>query len=160
MELEEMKFKVDAYYGVDTADKKRDKLHSDARKLFIFMARRMDFNGSKRKYIYQEIGNLINRNHDTCIYNYEVALQWFEAGDHEFKRDLFAVFGVVEKGNKEAKRLDRLRLAYDSLLLSIPDGMHDEIMETITLKINARKWKSKNEYLVVTSTDGISENVW
>jgi hypothetical protein len=54
---------------------------------------------------------------------------------------LFAVFDIVEKGNKEAKRLDRLRVAYDDLLLSIPDGMHDEIMETINLKIKARKWK-------------------
>lgn len=142
MELEEIKFKVDTYYSVDIACRNRDKIHSNARKLFLFMARRMDFNGSKRKYIYQEIGNLINRNHDTCIYHYEVANQWFEAGDHEFKRDLLAVFDIVEEGNKETKRLDRLRLAYDDLLLSIPDGMHDEIMETINLKIKAKSWNS------------------
>ena len=142
MELEEIKFKVDAYYGVDISAKSRDKTHSDARKLFVFMARKREFNGSKRKYIYQEIGNLINRNHDTIIYHYEVANQWFEAGDHEFKRDLFAVFDIVESGNKEAKRLDRLRVAYDDILLSIPEGMHDEIMETINLKIKARNWKS------------------
>lgn len=159
MDLEEMKFKVDTYYGVDTASKSRVSPHTDARKLLIFMARSANLNGGKGKYVYQEIGNLINRNHDTCIYHYKVAKQWFDAGDHEFNRDLFAVFGVSNK-SKEARRLDRLRLAYDSLLLSIPEGMHDEIMETITLKINARKWKSKNEYEVITSTDSISESIW
>ena len=160
MELIEIKDMVDDFYGIDISGKSQNKIHADARKLFVFMARRKPYNNRKRKYTYQDIGNMINRNHDTCIYHYEVALQWFEAGDHAFRRDLFVVFDIKEKKPKEVLRLDRIRLAYDDLLMSIPEGMHDEIMQTIKLKIKASKWKSKDKCLVVTSSDGLSENVW
>ena len=145
MELIEIKNKVENYYAIDMSDRNNGKRHSDARKLYVFMARNLKYNGRKDKIVYQDIGDLIGRKHETCIYHNKVANQWFDAGDHEFRRDLFAVFGVMEKDDKEILRLDRLRLVYDDLLLSIPEGMHDEIMETIHLKIESRKWKSNTD---------------
>lgn len=160
MELQEMRDKVNDYYGIDMSDKSRNKVHADARKLYIFMARRKRYNGKKHRYTYQDIGNQINKNHDTCLYHHNVSKQWFKSGDHAFRRDLFVVFDVKEKPPKETLRLDRVRLAYDDLLMSIPDGMHDEIMETIKLKISATKWKNNDECLVITSTNDISHKAF
>tara|TARA_R110000822_G_scaffold310489_2_gene443459 strand:+ start:357 stop:839 length:483 start_codon:yes stop_codon:yes gene_type:complete len=160
MELYEIKNKVEEYYGLDISCKNRGKEYSDARRLFVFMARSMQFNGSSKKFIYQDIGDMINRGHDSCLYHYRIALQWFKSRDKEFNRDLFLIFGIESFEDRESLRLDRLRIAFDDILLSIPDGMHEEIMQTIKLKVKSTQWKHEDKCLVISGSDGISGSVF
>ena len=70
------------------------------------------------------------------------------------------IFGIESFEDRESLRLDRLRIAFDDILLSIPDGMHEEIMQTIKLKVKSTQWKHEDKCLVISGSDGISGSVF
>jgi hypothetical protein len=141
MDIIEIRNKINAYYGIDMTDGNQSKPNSNAKKVFVFICRSRKYNGTGSKIVYRVIGSVLNIKHETCIYHNKIALQWFSAGDTAFRRDLFLIFGIKEKKPKEIIRLGKIREVYDDLLLSVPDGMHEEIIKTIKLKVQASKWK-------------------
>lgn len=154
LNLEEIKEKIENHFNLDIAAKSRDEDHSNARRIFCYVAR-------KNNYKFKEIGDSIGRAHEVALYHAKRVAQWIEYNDIKIKKDIKDIFDSDEGKLPKTKKLNLIHQHYDDLLMSIPAGMHQDVINMIKLKIESSSWQyeDKTKEFVFAGSD-ISASVF
>lgn len=144
MNISEVKSKIEDHFEVSIDKKNRDEKHSNARRIFCYVAR-------KNGYTYQAIGDAMSRPHDVALYHVRKVTEWIKHNDLAIRKDIRDIFHVYEGKLPKEKKLSLIHSQYDDLLMSVPAGMHSDILEMIRLKIGSADWKYQDNTKVFTA---------